>query len=113
MADLVLDTDVLIDHLRGARPLLREFEGAAYSSVTRAELYAGVENSDIEALLSTLVEIPFEKAIADGAGQIKRSIGLGLADAAIASTALVMGRTLVSRNRKHFARVKGLTLRAP
>jgi hypothetical protein len=41
VADLLLDTDVLIDVLRGARCLTVTGHRIAYSVVTRAELFSG------------------------------------------------------------------------
>jgi hypothetical protein len=41
MTDLLVDTDVLIDHLRGARAFEPGEARVAYSAITRAELFAG------------------------------------------------------------------------
>jgi len=112
MTDLLLDTDVIIDHIRGARPLPMRSKGAAYSALTRAELYAGARAVDsvIEPILSPLLEIPFAGEIADEAGRIRRDTGLGMVDAGIAATAILTGRHLLTRNVKDFRRVKGLSL---
>ena len=44
MADLLIDTDVFIDHLKGFERLPRRQSKLAYSIVTRAELFAGPEH---------------------------------------------------------------------
>lgn len=113
MSKLLLDTDVLIDHLRGHRQLAAEY--AAISAVTRAELFAGDERQEpaIEALLGDYEEVDIDRRIARRAGRVKRQTGLKIADALIAATALEHDLTLVTRNRRHFERVSGLTLRAP
>lgn len=111
-ARFLIDTDVLVDHLRIARRVPVAPEAAAYSSVTRAELYAGGETDEavVDELLGAFEEIPLDRSVAEEAGRIRRSTDLPLADAVIAATALLSGRVLVSRNRRHFARVPRLKL---
>ena len=41
MGDILVDTDVFIDHLRGARQLTPGRHRLHYSVITRAELFAG------------------------------------------------------------------------
>jgi predicted nucleic acid-binding protein len=110
---LLLDTDVLIDHLRGHRPLAAE--DAAISVITRTELFAGDEGQEpaVKALLDDYEEVAVDSRIAQRAGRIKRQTGLQIADAVIAATALERELALMTRNRRHFERVSGLTLRAP
>ena len=113
MADLLVDTDVLIDHLRGAAELKRpERRSIACSVITRAELLAGPEGEEaaVRRLLSSLREIAVSPEIADAAGLIRRQTGIATPDALIAATALASGLDLMSRNRKHFERVAGLRL---
>ncbi len=113
MSGVLLDTDVLIDHIRGRRRV--QMHGAAVSVVTRAELFAGREREEpaVEALLGRLSEIDITPDIARRAGRIRRSTGLDVPDAIIAATALKLDMTVMTRNRRHFERVSGLTLRAP
>ena len=84
------------------------------SVVTRTELYAGHQHEEprIEALLERVGELDIDIAIARSAGRIKRDTGLKIADALIAATALEHRLPLMTRNRRHFERVPGLTLRA-
>lgn len=112
MTEYLLDSDVLIDHLRIGRAVAVPSERAAYSSLTRAELYAGirVDEGVVDDLLGVFREIPVDRSVAEEGGRIRRATGLALADALIAATALVTGRTLVTRNERHFSRVKGLRI---
>lgn len=112
MAVHLLDTDILIDFLRGrgeARLLLRRYETAAeppvISVVSVIELWAGMrqgEESATGALLSALRKIPLSEEIALAAGNMlrtyRRSHGTELGDALIASTAVDVGATLITRN---------------
>ncbi len=113
MSGVLLDTDVLIDHIRGRRRV--QMHGASVSVVTRAELFAGHEREEpaVEALLGRLAEIDVTPDIARRAGRIRRSTGLDVPDAIIAATALKLDMTVMARNRHHFERVSGLTLRVP
>ena len=112
MAEVVLDTDVLIDHLEGSRTLGVDFAGSVYSSITRAELYAGqaADETIIDRLLGQFEELPVDQRVAEEAGRIRRIRGLRLPDALIAATALVAKRPLYTRNIRHFKKVRRLTL---
>ncbi len=114
MSGVLLDSDVLIDHLRGHRQL-QAGERMSISVVSRTELYAGHQHEEprIEAVLERVGELDVDTAIARGAGRIKRDTGLKIADALIAATALEHKLPLMTRNRRHFERVPGLTLRSP
>lgn len=113
MGDLLVDTDVLIDHLRGsARFQPPEGAGVSCSVVTRSELLAGPQAQEdaVRTLLASLGEIPVSAEIADAAGLIRRDTGLATPDALIAATALSAGLELRTGNRRHFERVPGLRL---
>ena len=113
MADLLVDTDLFIDHLRGAVELRPRRDRIHYSVITRAELFAGTTGTDLATrLLAPFREIGVDRAVAERAGRIRRELGLRMADALIAGTALEHGLALATRNRKHFGPVHGLRLRA-
>lgn len=115
MADLLVDTDVFIDHLRGARPLPHRGNSISYSVITRAELFAGegTQEEIVEVLLSAFSELPVERSIAERAGRLRRDKGLRMPDALIAATALDHGLSLMTRNKKDFKGVRGLRLVEP
>ncbi len=115
MADLLLDTDVFVDHLRGARRLVPGVDRIAYSSMTRAELFAGraTDEGRVQRLLAPFTELPLDRAVAELAGRLRRTAGIGIADAVIAATALEHGRTLVTRNLRDFVAIAGLSVRPP
>jgi hypothetical protein len=114
VADLLVDTDVFVDHLRGAAPLKAGRNRLQYSVITRAELFAGSSASDLAIrLLAPFREIPVTRAIAERGGRIRRETGIRLPDALIAATALEGNLTLTTRNRRDFKAVPGLRIRAP
>lgn len=95
MTAYLIDTDVLIDNLRGAQAFaLPDGSTGAYSVLTRAELYSGrrAVEQPVEALLSQLEEIGLDPATANRAGLIRRTPGVALADAIIAATAIEAGK---------------------
>lgn len=108
----LVDTDIFVDHLRAGRPVPVPPHSAAYSTISRAELYAGRDTDEavVDDLLSAFDELPLDRAVAEEAGRICRGTEIALPDAIIAATALLSGRTLVTRNRRHFQRVPRLRL---
>ncbi|HEX5614479.1 MAG TPA: type II toxin-antitoxin system VapC family toxin [Acidimicrobiia bacterium] len=113
MADVLVDTDVFVDHLRGAAELRPGSHRLHYSVITRAELFAGSTATDLTSrLLAPFREVPVDRAIAERAGRIAREFDVRLPDAIIAATALERQLHLATRNRKDFERVRGLRLRA-
>jgi predicted nucleic acid-binding protein len=110
VAELLVDTDVCIDHLEGTRRLPRTAR-LAYSVVTRAELLAGGAEHEaaVRRLLAGMDELVVDRRVADRAGLLRRS-GLRMPDALIAATALVHDLPLLTRNRRDFRRADGLRL---
>jgi len=117
---LLLDTDILVDYLRGvpsAVTFVMDHESEiALSSVTVAELYAGVRVGEETARLGELVElfpiISVDLQIARAAGTHRRDFGpshnTGLADAMIAATAEVRHLRLQTLNVRHYPMISGL-----
>lgn len=109
---VLADSDVVIDHIRGAHPL-PDFP-LAFSVITRCELFAGRDDSEyLRELLAPMYEIPMDASIAERGGVLRRTVQLQTPDALIAATALEHELVLMTRNRRHFERVPGLTLSAP
>ncbi len=112
VADLLVDTDIFIDHLRGTHELTARRHRLHFSVVTRAELIAGNSATDaITALLAPFKEISVDRAVAERAGRIRRESGVRLPDALIAATALENGLSLVTRNRSDFDKIRQLRLK--
>lgn len=112
--ELLVDTDVCIDHLRGARPLGLGAGTIAYSVITRSELFAGRTNeARVEQFLAPFREIPVDRLIAERAGRLRRGSPLRTPDALIAATAIEHGLELVTRNHRDFKDISGLRLRDP
>jgi predicted nucleic acid-binding protein len=111
---LLIDTDVLVDYLRGQPKAVEYLEGReeamVVSSITVAELFAGVregrERTALSTFLSAFETIPVDTGIAERGGLYRRDYGrshnTGLADALIAATAEQVRAPLVTLNRKHF-----------
>lgn len=112
MAELLVDTDVLIDHLRGARAFQPGDVHVSYSTVTRAELFAGraSEEGAVRRLLDPFRELTVDRDVAELGGRLRREHGVRLADALIAATALRHELELLTRNVRAFVAVPGLQL---
>ena len=114
MADILVDTDIFIDHLRGSAELKPGRNRLHYSVVTRAELFAGNSATGlVTQVLAPFRELVVDRPVAERAGRVAREFQLRMPDALIAATALENGLTLTTRNRKDFDRVRGLRLRTP
>jgi predicted nucleic acid-binding protein len=108
----LFDTNVLIDYLRGHPEAITAVESriaeAAISTMTLAEIYQGVRDSERTAVSKTLscfTVIPITEDIAEKGGLHRRDHrhqGAGLADCLIAATAEIHGLTLLTRNVKHY-----------
>lgn len=113
MADLLVDTDIFIDHLRGDAEIRPGRHRLHYSVVTRAELFAGNTATNLSVqLLAPFKEVAVDRVIAERAGRVAREFGIRLPDALIAATALEQRLGLVTRNEKDFASVRGLRVRS-
>ncbi len=110
MADLLVDTDIFVDHLRGARRLEPRDNRLFYSTLTRCELFAGAGGDEqiIRALLAPFRELAIGRVVAEAAGRLRRARRIAIADAVIAATATSNGLPLCTRNRRHFEVVPDL-----
>jgi hypothetical protein len=113
VADLLVDTDVFVDHLRGAHEFDPRNHRIHYSVITRAELFAGnTATGLVNTMLAAFGEIHIGRGVAERAGRIRRETGLRLPDALIAATAVENKLGLFTRNRSEFEQVPGLRLRS-
>lgn len=101
MADLLLDTDIFIDHLRGVHRLPMAADTLHYSVVTRAELFAGrgSEETRVNLLLAPFRELTIDRSVAERAGRLRRASAIRLPDALIAATAIK--KRLPTRDPQH------------
>ncbi len=116
MADVLLDSDVVIWHLRGDTTVVELVLGLArrgrlgLSAITRAEVLLGMREPERELTLPFLdscTTLPVTAATADRAGEIFRSfrsqgITLSLPDALIGATALLASIPLYTCNPRHY-----------
>ncbi len=115
MAEVLVDTDVLISHLTGERRFDPGTDRVSYSVVTRCELFAGrgADERTINRLLAPFTEIPVDRRIAERAGRLRRDLRIRTPDALIAASAIAHKLDLMTRNTRDFARVPGLEVRPP
>ena len=124
---IVADSDVLIDFLRGhgegARRVAAELQtgGFATTSITAFELRSGAHSSKqrraIDTLLAAMTILPFRSEEAGIAAGIRKDLesrgqAIGMADYLIAAVCIANQAELLTRNLKHFQRVKELELAA-
>ena len=113
---LLIDSDVLVDHLRKERKALdfltAEIEKGSLlfvSVISRAEILAGMrsgEENAVKSLFELMTPIDIDVTIADKAGEYLRkfskSHALNIGDAIIAATSHEMTLKLVTKNIKHY-----------
>ncbi len=122
---IIADSDVLIDFLRGrgegADKVANELKRSRLSTtaISAFELWAGVKSKEeegaVHSLLEALTVLPLEDTGAKEAARIKRELdakgfGIGMADSLIAGICIEKRGILLTRNRKHFERVPGLSI---
>ena len=126
MARYLLDTGVVIRHLRGRSEVvtlmrgLGKAERLGVATITRLEVHAGMrpeERYRTRKLLSRLISYDLDREIADRAGDLvrehrARGIALEVPDAIIAATAMANNLTLVTLNPRHFP-MPGLKVYSP
>lgn len=121
---VVVDTDLVIDFLRGKGPgvpLVRELIAAhrlRVTAITAFELRVGTDflarRDDILRLMRSRT-FPLDSRSALRAGEVAATLrgdgrDIGLADCLQAGICLSFDLPLATRNRKHFERVDGLRL---
>ena len=116
----LLDTDVLIDFLRGYNKAVTFVNANSsriiLSSIVVAELYAGIKGESeltvLENFISLFPVTPVSSEIAKAGGLYRhnygKSHGVGLADAIIAATCQAENAKLKTLNIKHYPMIKGL-----
>ncbi len=122
---MLVDTDVLIWHLRGypqATRRLDQIDALMLSAVSCLEVLQGTRNkAELVAVKKMLQRraatlLPVSEAITQRAIDLMKSItlshGLQMGDALLAATALDHGLPVLTGNVKHFGAVEGLKVEA-
>jgi predicted nucleic acid-binding protein len=120
----LLDSNAIIYHLNDelTNEGDRLFEqvvisGGAYSAITRLEVlgFAMPTRQRLQAqrILHLFQELPIDDSTLQQAIALRSTSRIKSIDALIAATALLHGLPLISRNRKDFAAIEGLSLIDP
>ncbi len=112
---ILVDSGILVDHLRGLHRFIPGDDELHVSSITTAELFAAQRGDErrVGRLLGAMVELPIDRAVAERAGRLRRAFGARLPDTLLAATAIEHGLALLTRNPRDFEMIKGLRLREP
>jgi predicted nucleic acid-binding protein len=120
---MVIDTGIFIEHLRAKDKLstklysLSDNNNLFISAISLYELYMGAttneKEDDIKYLTEDLTVLPFTDAVSKKAAQIYHQLRLTnkmveFRDIFIAATCIVNELPIVTANKKHFNRIKGL-----
>lgn len=123
----LLDSNILIDYLRGYLPSIKFLKRVlsepgltiAISAITELEIYAGksldslVAKKKVDNLLNSLFILPIDSSILRKAGELLRHQGLDIPDAIISATAILKNYTVVTRNIGDFQKIKNLKVLSP
>ena len=122
---VLVDTDVLIRHLRGyaqATRRLDELGTLTLSAGSYLEILQGMRNKAELVAVKKMLQLraatllPVSEAITQRAIDLMEALslshGLQMGDAIIAATALERGMRMLTGNVKHFGAVQGLELEA-
>jgi tRNA(fMet)-specific endonuclease VapC len=121
---IIADSDVLIDFLRGhglAARIAVELESRSFgtTAITAFEIRSGArtarQRSSVDALFEAMTILPFGQEEAQVAAEVRQQVEsqgqpIGMADYMIAAICISNDGVLLTRNLKHFERVKGLRL---
>jgi tRNA(fMet)-specific endonuclease VapC len=125
MAMIIADSDVLIDFLRGhgegASRVAIELESRSFATtaVSAFEIRSGAHSAKqrkaVDTLLAAMTILPFGDEEARIAAEIRKQLesqgqSIGMADYLIAAVCIANQGVLLTRNWKHFERVKDLKL---
>lgn len=122
MQKVVVDSDILIDHLRLTSKILdlilKEVKNkklkAYLPGIVASEIYSGNDAGEssnllkINSLLDLFEFVPANQVISKTAGFLVRDYKVAIGDATVAATALSIKAKLATRNKKDFGNIKGL-----
>ncbi len=122
MQKVVIDSDILIDHLRLTSQIFDSIlEGVKNKKIkvylpgiVVSEIYSGNDTRESDKLvkINDLVElfefVPASQEVSRTAGFLVRDYKSGIGDAIVAATALSLNAKLATRNKKDFEGIKDL-----
>lgn len=119
----LIDSDVLIDHLRQAKlideslkGILRNPSNFYISTLSEMEIWSGLSTRDketseaVQSLLDLFHKISPDSSICKLAGIYRRDYKLSPVDSIIAATAVIHQFTLVTKNKKHYQEISHLKI---
>ena len=128
---LVLDTNVIVDHLRGKgdlalMSLLQEKSELATTMVNAFELFYGAHKSQkvranlasVKGFLSTVELLELDEVSMEKSGKVladleKDGLGIDPRDLFIGCVSASRGYALLTNNRRHLERIEGLLVVTP
>lgn len=126
MTEAIIDTSIIIDHLRGFADAedfiskIRDGRLTGYiSTITEAELFSGkdgdepAKRAELAELITRFGTIDVNSDIARKAGAMRRKYGIFLYDAVIAATAESLNLRVFTKNIKDFQRIKEIKVEEP
>ena len=125
---MIVDTDILVDHLRGVSAARSWLADLAYprrtiALITHMELLEGcqtrAERNELRRFLGSQFSVTYGLSHAVGETALalmeryRPAVALRMADALIAATCLANKEHLVTGNARHFHRIAGLQVITP
>ncbi|MDP3150185.1 MAG: type II toxin-antitoxin system VapC family toxin [Ignavibacteria bacterium] len=122
---LLIDSDILIDFIRGYKPAYSFFEKnkriVFISILSKFEIIAGAKDQNkiikLEEFLSNFSVLTLSNEIIESAYEIFKTSfltnNMSANDALIAATSIYFKFPLVSRNKKHYSKIEKLELIVP
>jgi len=123
---LVVDTDVIIDHLRRSRsvlPLALKSLACAITAITLYELHAVAEltpaqRKPLQDVIDAVTVEPLDKEAAERSAAVWRDLAgrgelISVPDILTAGICLQREALFLTRNNRHFSRVAGLRVISP
>jgi len=118
---MILDTSILIDLLRGNKETTQKIkaieqqESLKISTITVMELYAYIGKQKIETMLKNVQICDMTVEIAKQAGLFAQALSkkgqeIDTEDYIIAATAYQFGEPILTKNPKHFSRIKDIKI---
>lgn len=115
MGRVLLDTNILINHLGDIEPLPDSHDEFLISVLTEFELlrFPGLsiqEERQIRAFIQTLRVVPVTETIAIRAAELGRIHRIGSVDLLLAATALILEMPFITKNIRDFRKISQLKI---